>query len=451
MKIVIVGAGAVGFNLAKQLSNEGHDISIVERDPALVRKISEKLDAFVVAGEGSSPSVLETAGIRDAEMLLSVTNSDEVNIVVCMLANQYGVKKKIARIRNYEFTSKNSFMKEGEFFIDHMINPDFVTVSSILKIIETPGSTYVADFKDINVVLRGFNIPTDAPIAGKRLAELEEIGSTDSFLIAAIQRGEEVIIPNGDTKIMPNDNIFVVVAEAGLPYLLPMVNKRSERVEKVIIYSATNIGLLVAKKLENISINVTLIEPKEELAKTAAAELTKTVVLHGNATNIELLNEASIETVDFFIAASNDEQSNLLAAMLAKKLGAKKSIVITNVPDYVSIINSLGMDVVINPRLITVSSILQYVRRGRIPSVLQLNEFGTEAIEFEIEADSKIAGKQLKDTKFPQGAIIGAIIHKGIMDIPRGKHVLNSGDRVIVISLPSAIEKVQSLFSKKKG
>lgn len=451
MKIVIVGAGAVGFNLAKQLSNEGHDISIIERDPALVRKISEKLDVFVVAGEGSSPSALETAGIRDTDMLLSVTNSDEVNIVVCMLASQYGVKKKIARIRNYEFTDKNSFMKKGEFFIDHMINPDLVTVSSILKIIETPGSTYVADFKDINVVLRGFSIPADAPIAGKRLTELEEIGSTDSFLIAAIQRGEEVIIPNGETKILPNDNIFVVVAEAGIPYLLPMVNKRSESVEKIIIYSATNIGLLVAKKLENISIDVTLIEPKEELAKAAAAELTKTIVLHGDATNIDLLNEAFIETTDFFIAASNDEQSNLLAAMLAKKLGAKKSIVITNVPDYVSIINSLGMDVVINPRLITVSSILQYVRRGRIPSVLQLNECGTEAIEFEIEEDSKVAGKQLKDAKFPQGAIIGAVIHKGVMNIPSGKNVLNPGDRVIVFSLPSAIEKVQSIFSKKKS
>lgn len=448
MKILIVGAGAVGFNLASQLSNEGHDISIVEHDAALVRKINEKLDVFVVEGEGSSPSLLETCGIQEAEMVLAVTNSDEVNIVVCLLANQYGVKKKIARIRNYEFSGKNFFMDKNDFCIDHMINPDLITVNSILKIIETPGSIYVADFKDVNVVLRGFNISNDAPIVGKPLSELKEFESTDSFLIVAIQRKDEMIIPTDETVIQSHDNIYVIVAEAGLPYFLPMVTKRSEKVAKVLIYGATNTGLLISKKLENSSIEVTLVEPKQELAEKAASDLAKTIVLHGNATDIDLLEEAYIETANFFIAASNDEQSNLLAAMLAKKFGAKKTIVITNEPNYVAIFSSLGMDVVINPRQIMVSSILQYARRGRVPSVMKISDSDAEAIEIEVEKGAKIAGKRLNNVKFPQGAILGAIIQNGVMVIPDEKSVINVSDRVIIFSMPTAIKKVQSLFCK---
>lgn len=446
MKILIVGAGAVGFNLAKQLSSEGHDISVVEHDNALVRKINEKLDVFAIVGGGSSPNILEAAGIQQVEMVLAVTNSDEVNIVVCMLANQYGVKKKIARIRNYEFTGKNFFMEKKDFCIDCMINPDLITVNSILKIIETPGSTYVADFKGIDVVLRGFNISDDAPIVGKRLSELAEIESMDSFLIVAIQRGEDMIIPTGDTLIKQGDNVYVIAAETGLPYFLPMVTKRSQKVTRVLIYGATNTGILISKRLENSSIDVSLIEPKEETADKAASELEKTVVLRGNATDIDLLKEASIESTDFFIAASNDDQSNLLAAILAKKSGAKKTIVITNEPDYVAIFSSLDIGVVINPRQIMVSEILQYVRRGNTTSVMKINESDAEAIEFVVEKGAKIEGKQLSDIKFPQGSILGAIIRNGVMDIPSGKSIINLGDRVIVFSLPAAIKKVQSIF-----
>lgn len=448
MKILIVGAGAVGFNLAKQLSNEGHDISVVEHNPVLVREMNEKLDVFVVEGNGTSPSVLENAGIQATEMVLAVTTSDEVNIVVCMLANQYGISNKIARIRNYEFTSKNFFMDHNDFCIDKMINPDLLTVNSILKIIETPGSIYVADFTDINVVLRGFKIPDDAPIVGKSLLELRELESTDAFLIVAIQRGEDMIIPTGETVILENDSVFVVVSESGLPYFLPMVTKRSQKVTSVLIYGATNKGLLLAKKLENLSISVTLIEPSKEAAEKAASELSKTIVLHGHATDIDLLKEASIDMASFFIAASDDEQSNLLAAMLAKKFGARKTIVITNEPNYVTIFSSLGMDVVINPRQIMVSLIFQYVRGGHIPSVVKINESDAEAMEFIVDDNSKIKGNTLSNIKFPDGSILGAIIRNGAMDIPTGESVISTGDRVIVFSLPTAIKKVQSLFHK---
>ncbi|MBI2469799.1 MAG: Trk system potassium transporter TrkA [Planctomycetes bacterium] len=450
MKILIIGAGAVGFNLAKQLSNEGHDISVVERDIDLVKRITEKLDVSVISGSASSPAILEDAGIKNADMVLAVTNSDEINMVVCMLSHSYGVKTKIARIRNPEFTDEQSVLHQNEFHIDLVVNPEKITINSILDIIGTPGSIYVADFTAGDILLRGFSVPADAPIAGKKLSELREIESTDSFLIVAIQRHEEMLIPTGETKLMPNDNIFVLVAKEALPYFLPMVNRRADEVEKVIIYGVNRCSLELARKLEEQKIGVTMIEPDKEKTQQAATILDKTIILQGSALDIDLLKEASIDIADFFVALSENEQANILSSLLAKRLGAKKAIVLTVDPTFVPIINSLGMDIVINPRLITVGSILQHIRRGHALSVVKFHNSEAEAMELIAEGDSKIVGKPLKEISFPQGSILGAIVREGVMQIPSGSTFINPGESVIVFALPNAIEKVQSLFSGKK-
>ena len=450
MKIIIVGAGAVGFNIANQLSKEGHDISVVEENPELVQKITEKLDVFVVAGNGSSPSVLETAGARDAHMVLAVTNSDEINIIVCILANQYGCKIKIARIRNNELTSKNLLLKGNGFCVDHMINTEQILVDSLIKIIETPGATFAIDFPIGNILLRGFHVPEDAPIAGKRFSELEGIEYTDSFLIVSVQRNGEMIIPTSETEILPDDDIFVLVSKMGLPYFLPMVNRRADEVERVIIYRTSRTGIQLAKRLEDSSINVTMIEPKKEKAEMAAAELEDTIVLHGDATDIDLLKEATIEDADFFIALSEDAQTNLLTSLLAKKHGAKKTIVLTNEPALVPIINQVNVDVVVNPRLITASAILQHVRRGQILSIAKLGDSEAEAIELVAEEGSEIVKKQLNKIRFPKRSTLGAIVRNGTMLLPKGIKAINPGESVIVFTLPDAIEKVQALFSKKR-
>ena len=450
MKILIVGAGAVGFNLARQLSKEGHDISVVERDLDLVKRITEKLDVSVASGSASSPAILEKAGIKNADMVLAVTDSDEINMVVCMLSHSYGVKTKIARIRNPEFTDEQSILSQNEFHIDHIVNPEKITINSILNIIGTPGSIYVADFTAGDILRRGFNVPADAPIAGKKLSELREIESTDSFLIVAIQRNEEMLIPKGDTQLMPNDNIFVLVAKEALPYFLPMVNRRADEVEKVIIYGVNRASLELAKKLEEQKIGVTMIEPDKEKTQQAATVLDKTIVLQGSALDIDLLKEASIDIADFFVALSENEQDNILSSLLAKRLGAKKAIVLTADPVFVPIINSLGMDIVINPRLITVGFILQHIRRGHALSVVKFHNSEAEAMELVAEEDSKIVGKPLREISFPQGSILGAIVREGVMQIPTGNTYINPGESVIVFALPNAIEKVQSLFSSKK-
>ena len=418
MKILIVGAGAVGFNIAGQLSREGHDISVVEENPELVQRIAEKLDVFVVAGNGSSPRVLEYAGVNDAQIVLAVTNSDEVNIIVCMLASQYGQKVKIARIRNNEFTGKDSLFKQNKFYVDHMINPEQIIVDSIIKIIETPGATFAIDFPTGDVLLRGFHVPEDAPIVGKKFSELEGIEYTDSFLIVSIQRNDEMIIPTSETEILPEDEIFVLVSKVGLPYFLPMINRRAGEVDRVIIYKTSLTGLQLAKRLENSSINVTMIEPKKDKAEMAAAELKNTIILHGDATDIDLLKEASIKDTDFFIALSEDEQTNLLTSLLAKKYGAKKTIVLTNEPGLVPIINQVNVDVVVNPRLVTASSILQHVRRGQILSIAKLGDSEAEAIELMAEEGSDIVRKQLK---IPEGVSLRGY-YKRWSDVAAERH-----------------------------
>ncbi|NUO07763.1 MAG: Trk system potassium transporter TrkA [Candidatus Brocadia sp.] len=450
MKIVIVGAGAVGSNLAKQLSKEGHDISVVEKDLDLVKRISEKMDVFVVSGSASSPIILEEAGIKNADMILAVTNSDEINMVVCTIAHSYGVKTKIARIRSTELSDEQPLLHQNGFHIDHVINPEKITISSILNIIGTPGAIYVADFTEGDILLRGFNVPEDAPIVGKKLSELKEIESTDSFLIVAIQRNEQMVIPTGDTKILSHDNIFVLVAREALPYFLPMVNRRADEVEKVVIYGVNRASLELAKKLEGQKIGVTIVEPDKEKTQQAATVLDKTIILQGNALEIDLLKESSIDIADFFVALSEDEQTNILSSLLAKRLGAKKAIVLTVEPAFVPIINSLGLDIVINPRLITVGSILQYIRRGHTLSVVKFHQSEAEAIELIAEEGSRIVGKPLKETSFPQGAILGAIVREGVMQIPAGNTVIKPNERVIVFALSNAIEKVQSLFIGKK-
>lgn len=450
MKILIVGAGAVGFNLAKQLSMEGHDISVVEKDSDLVKRITEKLDVSVVSGSASSPSILEEAGIKNTDMVLAVTNSDEINMVVCTISHSYGVKTRIARIRNPEFTDEKPILHQNGFYIDHVVNPERITINSIMDIIGTPGAIYVADFTEGEILLRGFNVPEDAPIVGKRLSELKEVESTDSFLIVAIQRNNEMVIPTGETKLLPHDNIFVLVAKEALPFFLPMVNRRADEVEKVVIYGVNRISLELAKKLEDHKIGVTIIEPDKEKTQQAAAVLDRTIILQGSGLDIDLLKESSIDITDFFVALSENEQTNILSSLLAKKLGAKKAIVLTEEPAFVPIINSLGTDIVINPRLITVGSILQHIRRGHTLSVVKFQHSEAEAMEFIAAKDSKIVGKPIRDIPFPQGSILGAIVREGTMQIPRGNTIINPGESVIVFALPNAIEKIQSLFSNKK-
>lgn len=450
MNTVIVGAGVVGVALAEQLSLEGHKVTIVDQDRHKIQQICDKLDVLAVRGNASSPSVLERAGIRDAEMVIAVTDVDEVNLVVGMLAARLGVARRIVRVRNREYLNEDCILSPEELDIDHVINPDPAIVDALVQMIEIPGTNDVATLAHGQVLLLAFDVTPDSPAAGRTPAELREAGEMDAFLILYITRGDTAIVPKGDDRLLPGDKVHVLVAADLVQFLVPVFNRHPPGVRRIIIAGASRLGRQLCEALETRMSRVILIEPDAEHASETAGELKKTTVLHGDATNTEVLTEASADQCDLFCAVSDNDQTNMLSAMLAKKHGAKKVAVLLQSPDYVPLMNSLGADIVINPRLVTVGQILMHVRRGHILSVTRLAESHAELIEMEVPAGSPVCASPLKNIKFPRNALVAAIIRDGNLEIPSGETQIHPGETVIVYALPDAIAGIEKLFSHKR-
>ena len=452
MRILIAGAGVVGTNLAEQLSMEGHEISLVDSDPEVLRPITDKLDVLTVVGSASSLRTLEEAGIDDAEMVIAVTQSDEVNMIVCMLAASRNVPVKIARVRNEEYSGDNPSFDPAAFGIDKAINPEQIAVDYIIKYINTPGATDVADFAGGRVLMRGFMVTDDMPIANQTLMAVKQLDEMRSVLIVGIYRAGRLTIPNkGDVVIKPGDNIFVVMAKDSLEPFLALLGKRRDETKKLVIYGATLTGVGLAGQMEEQVDNIVLIESDPERAKRASQKLASTLVLQGEGSDLDTLREAGVSTADFFVSVSGDNEDNLMAALLAKKEGAKRGIVLTTEPRYIGVFKSIGLEIVINPRLITAGMILQHVRRGRVLSAIPIRDRAAEVLEFEAEEHTRGTGKPLHRVwkKFTGGSIVGAISRNGELIIPDGNSIIEPGDNVIVFALPEAIRDVENLFVKR--
>ncbi len=452
MNILIVGAGIVGFNLAQELSHEGHDISIIDADPEKIKLISEKLDVLAVRGNGCLPSTLIQGRIRDAEMVIAVTDKDEINLMVCFLAHKFEVKERFARLRNMELTGENQVFKPEELFVDHAINPAEIIIDSILKIIKTPGAVNVAEFADGQIFFRGFDVPADAPLAGKTIEEIREVCELNAFLVVAIVREGKMIIPKYENRIQAGDKIYVLVDHDFLPLILPMLNRQVDEIQKIIIYGASQIAVHLARELNEFVSDVSIIEPSLEKANEAADTLEDTVILHGSGTDPDLFNDINMKDADLFLALSNNDEMNILSALLAKKHGAKRAAVITNDPDYLPILDSIGMDVTINPRLITVSEILKHLRKGQVVNLYKLIEGEAEVLEIVISAESAAAGRLINQLHMPEHSIIGAVLRvDGEMVVPGGSTEILEGDTVIVVTLPDCIGKIEKIFGKKSS
>ncbi|NOZ20420.1 MAG: Trk system potassium transporter TrkA [Planctomycetes bacterium] len=449
MRILIAGAGAVGTSLAKQLSQEGHDVAIVERRADVAAKLSERLDVLAVTGNCTSPEVLESAGIDSCQMVIAVTDVDEVNMIVCLLAAQYDVEKKIARIRNPEIAGEKGKISLADLHVDQAINPDEITVEKIVRLTEIPGTLEVAEFADGKVEMRGFEVPPHAQIAGRCIRDLRPSPDRPFPLVVALARGDGMIIPEGKDEIHVGDKIYVVGEGESIARFARRLNPHVEPADKVVIYGTGPTAVAVAEALESRIGKIVLIEPDAQAAEAAARQLDETLVLHGEATDMDILTEAGVGAADFFLALSHDDQSNFLAALLARKLGVREDIILCNEADYVPVLQSIGMDIVINPRLITAGVILQAIRRGHVLSVVKLAGTEAEVIELvaEMHNNDEVIGRALHERIFPKGAILGAIIRDGAWIVPDGESVLLPGDRLVIFSLPEATREVERLFS----
>lgn len=448
MRIVILGGGIVGANLAKQFALENHEVSLIDPRPEVTRRLSQRLDILTVTGSGTSETDLRKAGIEDAEMLVAVTGSDEVNILACMFGKAYGVKRRIARIRNAELSHADAKLKLKDLGVDLAVHPEETIVRMITQILKIPGMTEVAEFAGGKVLLHGFKVSPTSAIRGKRIADLAAYFEEDQFLIAAILKGQALTIPQRDTVIAEGDTVYVVSSETTFSFVQSIVCGRREKLERVVLAGATGMGRKLARTAEEWIPSLTLIEPDADRAELAAGELSRTVVLNGDPRDSEVLLEAGIRGASYFIALTDDDENNMLASLLARENGARHTICITKNPDYVPLLESIQIDVVLNPRVITASKILKYLRHARIVSAVRLHESDAEVLELEVQESTRVAGKTLRELGFPPGAIVTAILRNGEMEIPSGESKIAPRDKVIVFSKADSVPAVEKLFRR---
>ena len=448
MKIIIVGAGEVGFHIAQKLSEESHNVVLIDKDGAKIKRITESLDIQALLGGGTSPQLLKDAGIKEADMLVAATDSDEVNLICCLMARNLSPHMlKIARIRNPEYLEQKELFEQDFLGIDLVINPESEMVDTILSVMEVPGASEVINFVGGRVKLIGFTVHEDSPFAGYELASFG--GFEEKLLVGAIARGEQVLIPRGDDIIQVDDLVYVVVRNDELDRIRRLFNPQSQTLSRVIIVGAGQTGTALASALDKTKAKTKIIDKDSERCTHLSEQLERVIVINGDGTDRDLLREENIKDVDFMVAITGDDESNILISLLSKGLGAERTITRISKFAYIPLVSAIGIDTVVSPRLSAVKAILQHIRRGKIISVAPLKGEHAEAIEAEALETSDIVNVPLSDVKFPKGAIVGAIVRNGEIIIPKGDSIIRPKDHLIIFALEKVIPKLEKLLTVK--
>lgn len=438
MKIVVVGAGKVGFTLAQRLAQEDHDVIVIEQDDDRRLIIEQNLDVMTVAGNGASPRVLAEIGLKDVGMMIAVTDSDEVNMIACIAAKQAGVPKVIARVRNSEYLAEDNQWFGKTLGIDLIINPEMVTALEISQIIKTPAALDVEDFANGKVRLLEVKVRPQSSFSGTPISQLP---LPDKVLIAGILRHGKLIIPQGSDVIEGNDSVFFLGEKEAIIGLEGRFVQKRSKVEHILIVGAGRIGRNLTLLLESSGYTIKVIEKDrrrcEELAKVA-----KAMIICGDGTDVDLLQDEGIADCDAVISLTDDDKLNLLVALMAKHLGAAKTFARVGRPEYITLMEQVGVDVVFSPRLLTAGAILRQVRRQEIVSLSLYEGAKAETIELDISEDNRLLGKPLKNIKFPRHLLIGAVVRNGETFVPNGDSTFAAGDRIVIFTLPENAAKV---------
>lgn len=450
MKIIIVGAGEVGFNIASHLALENKDVLVIDENPHAIRRVSESIDAQVINGSGSNPSVLEAAGIKEAEILLAVTNSDEINLVACLIANIISpATKKMARIRDAKYDEYHDTFREHAPHIDTIINPEIEVVKTIERLMSVPGAVEVDDFADGRVKFIGIYLDESAKLAGMKLSEISSKIGKPIPLIAAVIRDEELIIPSGDDKLIPGDLIYFISEENTFLDALAVFDKQVEPISRILIVGGGQIGFRLATLLEENSVYTKIIEKDPTRCTRLADRLNKAVVLCGDGSDQGLLTEENIKDMDVVITVTNDEETNILVSLLAKQMGAKKTITRISKFSYFPLMSPIGLEQVVSPRLSAVNSILQHVRRGKVLQAKAIKNEQAEVMEAVALETSDIVGKPIRKISLPKGALVTGIIRKDDVIIPSGDSIIKPDDRIIIFAKREAIPKIEKILTVK--
>ena len=450
MKIIILGAGQVGLSVAANLVSEDNDITLVDINPSALQVISERYDLRTITGVASHPSVLEKAGAKDAEMILAVTNCDEVNMIACQVAyTLFHTPTKIARIREIEYLKNSPLFAQEALPVDVLISPDRLVTEQIQQLIKHPGALQVLDFADGKVQMVVIRASYSGVLEGNSLRDLKNKLKDIEYKIAIIYSSGKPIIPNGDTIIKADDEIFFISSQKSMNKLLQHIRIKDKPLKNIMISGGGNIGLRLAESLEN-EYKIKLLEVDQKKAFHAAEKLKNTIVLHGDATDEELLNEENIDGSDVFCALTNADEVNIISSMLAKRLGARKVMALINRAAYVDLVQSNTIDIAISPQQATIGSLLAHVRKGDVVVVHSLRRGAAEAIEAIAhgnESSSKVVGKKIQDIELPQGSTIAAIVRGNDVLMVKKKTIIEANDHVIlIVSNKKHVAKVESLF-----
>lgn len=448
MKIIIAGAGEVGFHLAKLLSYESQEITLIDTNKESLSYADNHLDIKVLKGDATSISILKEAKVATSDLFIGVTASETTNITVCVLAKQLGSKRTIARISNTEFITHKDEVGFTRFGIDELISPESLAASEIKLLLNQSAFKDSYQFEDGALTMVSLNLSRTASFVGKTVKEAAQHFSEIHFVPIAIQRfgTQYTIIPRGDTQFKEGDIVVFITSEGGGEELCKMTGKINTPIKDVMILGGSKIGYKTSRDLSGKNFNIKLIEKSKEVAFDLADELENVLVINGDGRNVELLEEENISEMDAFISVTGNSETNIMSCLVAKSKGVRKTIALVENMDYFELSQSIGIDTLINKKLLAANNIFRYIRKGEVIAMTKLNNMNAELLEFKVKPTSSIRNKLIKDVEFPRSAIIGGVIRDGEGLIALGDFKIEEGDYIVVCCLPRSIKQVENLF-----
>ncbi len=448
MKIIIAGAGEVGFHLAKLLSYESQDITLIDTKKESLAYADTHLDIRVLRGDATSIAVLKDAQVAESNLVIGVTSSETTNITLCMLAKQLGCQRTIARISNTEFTDCKDTIRFSDLGIDELISPEELAAKEIEMLLNKSAFNDTYEFEEGKLIMVGVSLPSTAPFVGKMVKEAARVFPELHFMPIALQRKgtQYTIIPRGDTVFKDGDQVYFITTKQGVEELYKLTGKKKEEIKNVMILGGSKIGYKAARDLCLKKFNVKLIEKNKDKAFDLADELPNALVINGDGRNVELLEEESLESMDAFIAVTGNSETNIMSCLVAKSKFIKKTIAMVENMDYFQLSHSIGIDTLINKKLLAANNIFRHIRKGEVVALMRLNNLNAEILEFVVKPDSRVTGSVIRELDFPKTATIGGVIRDGEGIIALGGFEIRPGDRVVVCCLPEGIPKIERLF-----
>jgi len=450
MQILIIGAGDIGFQLAKRLSQEKHDITMIEADPQKVKRASEQLDALVLSGNGASYRMLQQANLDQMEIVAAMTDSDEANLMACRLAKKSGVQTTIARVRHPQFTQPDFVLSPEELGTDLILHPEKETADTIVHLIHKASATYAVEFEGGRIELLGMRITQQSPYLDIPLQYLGQEADNLHMRIVAINRDHQTLIPRGQDALAPGDQVFVICDHDYSSQVIALAGRKETHLKNVMILGGGLIGQFIASNLEHEA-HVKIIENNITTAERLANILPHTLIIHGDGTDFDLLEHEGLLDMDAFVAVTGKDESNIITTLLAQHSNVSRSIALVNNAAYLSIAGKIGMDVVVSKQSLTVNAVQRFIHQQQVASIAGLPGIGAQVIEYIAGHGCEITCGELKDVRFPHNAIVGAVLREDDLIIPHGDTQIRPGDKVVVFALPQAVNELERLFQEERS